>query len=39
MSKPKSPAEIKIKACEEYLSGQYSAFQVCERYGMTYNKK
>lgn len=37
MSKPKFSIELKIRACEDFLSGKYSAAQVCEKYGITYN--
>ena len=39
MSKPKFSPEIKIHACEDFLSGKYIAAQVCEKYGITYNEK
>ncbi|MBD5135878.1 MAG: transposase [Lachnospiraceae bacterium] len=39
MSKPKYSSELKIRACEDFLSGKYSAAQVCEKYGITYNTK
>lgn len=39
MSKPKFPPEIKIHACEDFLSGKYTSAQVCEKYGITYNEK
>lgn len=39
MSKPKFPPEIKIHACEDFLSGKYTAAQVCKKYGITYNEK
>lgn len=39
MSKPKFSPEIKIHACEDFLSGKYTAAQVCEKYGITYNEK
>lgn len=39
MSKPKYSPELKIRACEDFLSGKYSMAQVCEKYGMTYNEK
>ena len=39
MSKPKYSPELKIRACEDFLSGKYSAAQVCEKYGITYNWK
>ena len=39
MSKPKFPPEIKLHACEDFLSGKYTSAQVCEKYGITYNKK
>ena len=39
MSKPKFSSELKIRACEDFLSGKYSAAQVCEKYGITYNEK
>ena len=39
MSKPKFPPEIKLHACEDFLSGKYTSVQVCEKYGITYNKK
>ena len=29
--------EIKIKACEDYLSGKYSHKEVCEKYGIYFN--
>ena len=38
MSKPKFPPEIKIHACEDFLSGKYTSAQVCEKYGITYNE-
>lgn len=39
MSKPKYSPELKVRACEDFLSGKYSAAQVCEKYGITYNEK
>lgn len=39
MSKPKFSPEIKIHACEDFLSGKYTSSQVCEKYGITYNEK
>lgn len=39
MSKPKFRPEIKIDACEDYLSGKYTSAQVCKKYGITYNEK
>lgn len=39
MSKPKYSTELKIQTCEDFLSGRYSAAQVCEKYGITYNGK
>lgn len=39
MSKPKFSPEIKIHACEDFLSGKYTSSQVCEKYGITYNGK
>ena len=32
-------AETKIKACEDYLSGSYTMLEVCEKYGLTIDKK
>jgi len=31
--------ELKIKACEEYLSGCFSMLDICNRYDITYNHK
>lgn len=31
--------ELKVKACEEYLSGCYSMFDICNRYNIHYNHK
>lgn len=39
MSKPKFSPELKIHACKDFLSGKYSAAQVCSKYGITYNEK
>lgn len=39
MSKPKFSPEIKIHACEDFLSGKYTSSQVCKKYGITYNEK
>lgn len=39
MSKPKYSPELKIRACEDFLSGKYSAAQICEKYRITYNAK
>lgn len=39
MSKPKFSPEIKIHACEDFLSGKHTSAQVCEKYGITYNEK
>lgn len=39
MSKPKFSTELKIRACEDFLSGKYSAAKICEKYGITYNEK
>ncbi len=36
MSKSKFSMELKIRACKDFLSGKYSAAQVCEKYGITY---
>ena len=39
MSKLKFPPEIKILACEDFLSGKYTSAQICKKYGITYNRK
>lgn len=39
MSKAKFAPEIKIHACEDFLSGKYTSAQICEKYGITYNEK
>ena len=39
MSKPKFSPEIKIHACEDFLSGNYTLAQVCETYGIAYHEK
>ena len=31
-------AEIKIKACEEYLSGNYTQQEICQKYDILYRK-
>lgn len=35
----KYSSEIKIKACEEYLSGELSHQDICKKYGIEYNFK
>ena len=39
MSKPKYSSEIKIKACQDYLSGKYSMQEICSKYGLKYDNK
>lgn len=31
--------ELKVKACEEYLSGCFSILYICNRYDINYNHK
>lgn len=31
--------EIKVKACEDYLSGSYTMLEVCEKYGIKFNER
>ena len=35
----KYSAEIKIAACKDYLSGQFSHREICEKYGIYFNSK
>ena len=35
----KYSAELKIAACEDFLSGEYSLKEVCEKYGIHFNEK
>ena len=35
----KYSSEIKIKACEEYLAGELSHQEICQKYGIEYNPK
>ena len=35
----KYPVEIKIRACQEYLSGQYTVREICEKYGIYFNRR
>ena len=37
MGKCKYPPEVKIKACEDYLSGRYTLLQITERYNLCWN--
>ena len=36
---PKYSSEIKIKACEEYLSGELSHQDICKKYGIEYSQR
>ena len=35
----KYSAKLKIAACEEYLSGEFSNKEICEKYGIHFNEK
>lgn len=35
----KYSAELKIVACEDYLSGKFSNREICEKYGIHFNEK
>lgn len=35
----KYPAELKIAACKDFLSGEYSLKEVCEKYDIHFNEK
>ena len=35
----KYSAKLKIAACEEYLSGEFSNKEICEKYGIYFNEK